>query len=136
MYKGEFVNNIQGMMIDIPSFEEKNVEGGKTNVVFYKVVCGFSKNNKRWFLEKRYSEFDTLDKQIRDIYPNIIKLPGKTLFKVSDQKSIEDRRLVLNNYMKALINRRDMRTCEHFRKFLNFEKHHPVCQSFDTKKIA
>ena len=62
MEKGEFVNNIQGMMIDIPKFEEKKVDGGKNNVIFYKVVCGFSKNNKRWTLEKRYSEFDKLDK--------------------------------------------------------------------------
>ena len=45
------------MMIDIPSFEEKKADGNK-NVIFYKVVVGFSKNNKRWFLEKRYSEFD------------------------------------------------------------------------------
>ena len=123
-------------MIDIPSFEEKKVDGGKSNVIFYKVVVGFSKNNKRWFLEKRYSEFDALDKQIRDTYPNITKLPGKTLFKVSDFKAIEERRVNLNSYMKSLINRRDMRTCEYFRKFLNFEKHHPVCVSYDTKRIA
>lgn len=123
-------------MIDIPSFEEKKADGGKNNVIFYKVVVGFSKNNKRWFLEKRYSEFDALDKSIRDLYPNIQKLPGKTLFKVSDYKAIEERRVILNNYVKSLINRRDMRTCQQFRSFLNFEKHHPVCQSFDAKKIA
>lgn len=71
MQRGEFVNNIQSMMIDIPSFEEKKVDGSKNNVIFYKVVVGFSKNNKRWFLEKRYSDFDTLDKSIRELYPNI-----------------------------------------------------------------
>ena len=71
MQRGEFVNNIQSMMIDIPSFEEKKADGGKSNVIFYKVVVGFSKNKKRWFLEKRYSEFDALDKSIRDLYPNI-----------------------------------------------------------------
>lgn len=123
------------MMIDIPSFEEKKADGNK-NVIFYKVVVGFSKNNKRWFLEKRYSEFDALDKAIRELYPNIQKLPGKTLFKVSDYKAIEERRVILVNYMKSLINRRDMRTCLPFRQFLNFDKHHPVCQSFDAKKIA
>lgn len=62
LQRGEFVNNIQSMMLDIPSFEEKKVDGSKNNVIFYKVVVGFSKNNKRWFLEKRYSDFDTLDK--------------------------------------------------------------------------
>lgn len=94
------MNNIQGMMIEIPSFEEKKIDGGKSNVIFYKVIVGFSKNNKRWQLEKRYSEFDALDKHIRDFYPNITKLPGKTLFKVSDFKQIEERRVILNSYMK------------------------------------
>ena len=58
------------------------------------------------------------------------------MFKMSDYKAIEERRVFLNNYMKALINRRDLRTCEYFRRFLEFDKYHPVCQSFDAKKIA
>ena len=46
---------------EVHSFEEKK-EGAKNNVIFYKVIIGFVKNNKRWFLEKRYSDFDALDK--------------------------------------------------------------------------
>jgi len=42
----------------VPSFSEKKIDGGKNNVIFYKVVVGFQKNNKRWVLEKRYNEFD------------------------------------------------------------------------------
>jgi hypothetical protein len=38
-------------------------------------------------------------------------LPGKTLFKLSESKAIEDRRKVLCGYMKALVNRKDMRSC-------------------------
>lgn len=79
-------NFIQSMSVDVPSFEEKKVDGGK---------------NKRWFLEKRYSEFDQLDKSLKDIYPNIPSLPGKTLFKIKDSASIENRRKVLNEYMKV-----------------------------------
>jgi len=71
MQKGEFVNNIQGMMIEVPSYEEKKMDGGKNNVIFYKIIVGFTKNNKKWFVEKRYSEFDTLDKTLRELYPNI-----------------------------------------------------------------
>ena len=69
-------------MVEVPSFSEKNE--GKNTVVYYKIIVGFTKNNKRWFVEKRYSEFDALDKIIRDIYPNIQKLPGKTFLKLSD----------------------------------------------------
>ena len=71
------------MTADIPTFEEKKIDGGKNLIVFYKLFIGFSKNNKRWFLEKRYSDFDVLDKSI-SIYPNIPTLPGKTFFKMSN----------------------------------------------------
>ena len=124
------------MMVEVPSYVEKKMDAGKSNVIFYKVIVGFTKNNKRWFIEKRYSEFDALDKVIREFYPNIQKLPGKTLFKLSDQKQIEERRVVLNNYMRQLINRRDMRTCEAFKKFLNFDTHFPQSTHFDITKIA
>ena len=70
------------MTCEIPSFQEKKVDG-KT-VVFFKVTVGFSKNNKGWCLEKRYSEFDALDKAMKDSYPNMPSLPGKTLFKLSE----------------------------------------------------
>jgi len=50
MQKGEFVNNIQGMMVEVPSYEEKKMDGGKNNVIFYKIIVGFTKNNKKWFV--------------------------------------------------------------------------------------
>jgi hypothetical protein len=57
---------------------------GKNNVVFYKVQIGFTKNNKKWVISKRYSEFDTLNKSIKDNYPNLPCLPAKTFFKLND----------------------------------------------------
>ena len=77
------MNDIQNLTIDIPEFIER-MDGGKNNVIFYKVVIGFSKNNKKWILEKRYSEFDALDKSLKEMYPNLGKLPQKTIFKLSD----------------------------------------------------
>lgn len=59
--KGQFLNNIASMTANIASFEEKKIDGGKNAVVFYKMQVGFSKNNKSWYLEKRYSEFDALN---------------------------------------------------------------------------
>lgn len=82
--KGEFMNHIQSLIVDIPSYEERKVDGGKNNVVFYRMVVGFQKNNKRWVVDKRYSEFDALDKSLKEIYPNIPSLPGKTIFKLND----------------------------------------------------
>jgi len=42
-------------------------------------------------LTKRYSEFDVLDKLIKDNYPNLPSLPAKTYFNLSDPKCIEER---------------------------------------------
>ena len=49
------------MTVSIDSFEEKKVDGGKNAVVFYKMIIGLVKSNKKWFLNKRYSEFDALN---------------------------------------------------------------------------
>jgi len=78
------MNNIASMTINIGSFEEKKIDGGKNAVVFYKMQVGFTKNNKSWYLEKRYSEFDTLNTQLKDFYPGMPELPSKTLFKLSN----------------------------------------------------
>lgn len=104
--------------------------------MFYKMIIGFTKNNKQWSLLKRYSDFDTLDKQIKDVYPSLPSLPSKTLFKLSDQKYIEERRKILNIYIKDLINRKDMRSCQAFRKFIDLEGHFPQSKCFEAKKMG
>ena len=77
------------MNAEINSYEERMITG--KNVVFYAVQIGFTKNNKKWIVTKRYSEFDDLNKSIKDIYPNLPSLPAKTYFKLSDPKYIEER---------------------------------------------
>ena len=74
-------NVIVSLTADIIGFEEKHIE--KNNVIFYKMQIGFTKNNKRWFQLKRYSDFDTLDKVLKQNNANLPSLPGKTFFKMS-----------------------------------------------------
>ena len=62
---------------------------------------GFTKNSKQWCLLKRYSDFDALDKALKDSYPSMTSLPGKTLFKLSQEKYIEERRKTLSTYIKV-----------------------------------
>ena len=85
-------------MIEVPGFEERKING--SNVVFYKIVIN-TRGGKSWTLEKRYSEFDELDKSLKETYAGIPSLPGKTLFKLSEAKAIEDRRKAINNYLKV-----------------------------------
>ena len=96
--RGEFVNNIINLTIEVPSFKEAWKDGKQ--VVFFNIIIT-SRGGKKWTLDKRYSEFDALDKAIRAQYPNIPNLPGKTLFKLSEAKALEDRRKALNEYMKV-----------------------------------
>jgi len=130
--KGEFVNNIQSLSVEVPSYKEAYKDG--KSVVFFNMVIQ-SRGNKKWELDKRYSEFDSLDKVLRAQYPSVPNLPGKTLFKLSEAKLIEDRRKALNDYMKTLITRRDMRTCEEFRRFIELEDH-IGSKVFEARKIA
>ena len=71
------------MNAEIPSYQEKQIDGGKNTVVFYKLIIGFTKSNKKWVLLKRYSDFDILEKVIKPMYSNLPTLPGKTFFKLS-----------------------------------------------------
>lgn len=130
------MNNIASMKCSINSFEEKKVDGGKNAVVFYKMQVGFTKNNKTWYIEKRYSDFDSLNIYLKEWYPSMPELPSKTLFKLSNQQQITLRMETLNKYMKALINRRDMRTCNIFRKFIAIEQHFSQSKCFEPKKIG
>ena len=75
-------NVIAAMTADVPSFSER--KEGSATVVFFNVVLGFQKNNKTWTVQKRYSEFDALDKYLKEHHPNMPTLPGKTLFKLSE----------------------------------------------------
>ena len=94
-------NAITSLNINIFNFEEKKIDGGKNSVVFYKVQVNFTKKNKKWFLSKRYSEFDALNKQLVEIYPNMPVLPSKTFFKLSSEQEIQDRMKNLNEYLKV-----------------------------------
>lgn len=42
----------------------------------------------------------------------------------------------LNKYMKALINRRDMRTSTIFRKFIALDLHFSQSKFFEAKKVG
>jgi hypothetical protein len=87
------------MNAEINSYEERMI--GNKNVVFYKVQIGFTKNNRKWILTKRYSEFDDLNKHIKDMYPNLPSLPAKTWVKMTDPRYIEERQKILNTYIKV-----------------------------------
>ena len=91
---------------------------------------------RQWTLWKRFSQFDTLDSDLRSKHPQLPKLPGKTFFRLSESKDIGKRREELHNYLQHLVNRLDMRTNSHFRDFLELDTQIPEAVVNTPVKIA
>ena len=73
---------------------------GKKVVVFYQIEIS-KKGSEKWNVEKRFSEFDALDKALRPIYGNLPALPGKSLLAIKQATELERRREGLEKYLKV-----------------------------------
>ena len=109
--------------ISIVEFFEKYIEG-KT-VTFYKIQIHDNYSKENWFLEKRYSEIDLLNKTLSKLYPNIPPMPGKTLFRIKSQDQLEKRKKQLETFLKECAKRKDIESNESFKLFLEIDKHSP-----------
>lgn len=69
------------------------------SVIIY--VIEITKREEKWSVEKRYSEFDELNKTLKKTYANIPSMPGKSFFKISEPDQIEERRKGLEVYLKV-----------------------------------
>ena len=61
------------------------------------------RTSEKYKLEKRFSEFDNLHKNLSKLFNNLPKLPGKTLLKLSKGDDLEKRREGLDQYLKVFI---------------------------------
>jgi len=79
-------------------------------------------NERRWFLQKRYSQFDKLDQTLNEKFPDMMmsvqKLPPKKPFGSLDASLIAMRQKSLDAYLQALLMRPVLARCEHVREFL------------------
>lgn len=83
------------------------------SVIIY--VIEITKREEKWSVEKRYSEFDELNKTLKKTYANIPSMPGKSFFKISEPDQIEERRKGLEVYLKLLLERYDIFNSESFK---------------------
>ena len=109
--------------IKINEFGEKYIDG-KT-VTFYRIEIYDNYSKESWFLEKRYSEIDTLHKTLSKLYPNIPPMPGKTLFKIKNKDQLEKRKNQLETFLKECAKRKDIESNGVFKVFLELDKHSP-----------
>jgi len=69
--------------------------------VFYIVEIN-KKTGEKWTIEKRYKEFDELNKALKKVYGNLPELPQKTLFSLKQASDIEKRRVDIEKYLQVL----------------------------------
>ncbi len=77
-------------------------------------------NLQPWISARRYREFDTLDTQLRRLYPslssNLPNLPEKDFFRALESDVVQRRRNALENYMAKIVS--SMPTVSHRFKML------------------
>jgi hypothetical protein len=111
------------IMIDIPEFTEKYIEG-KT-VTFYTVNVNDNFSKQKWTVEKRYSEFEQLHKDLVKLLPNIPPIPGKSIFKITKYDQLSKRRIQLESFLRECCKRKDISGSVFIKNFLELEKHSP-----------
>lgn len=122
------------IMVDIPEFSEKYIDG-KT-ITFYLVNVYDNFSRQKWVLEKRYSEFESLHRNLAALLPNIPPIPGKSIFKVSSYDALTKRRIQLEQFLKDSANRKDICATDFFKQFLELEKHSPELNYNQPEKIS
>ena len=121
------------IMTDVPEFVEKYVDS-KT-VTFYNINVYDNFSKQKWVLEKRYSEFETLHKNISKLLPSIPPIPGKSLFKITAYDALTKRRLQLDSFLKECNKRKDIVSNEYYKTFLELDKHSPELSFNAPEKI-
>jgi len=62
----------------------------------------FKRGNEKISIEKRFSEFDQLQDELKKLFTNLPKLPGKTIFKPKTSEELDARRIGLDKYIKVI----------------------------------
>ncbi|KAG0020543.1 Intermediate filament protein, partial [Entomortierella chlamydospora] len=77
-----------------------------------------------WVIARRYSEFFTLNQQLKEKYPSIIRqyeLPGKRGFLKLQKSFVEGRRIGLERYLQCLVQHMEICQSQELRAFLSQE---------------
>lgn len=108
---------VSSIRITVPTYKENKTD---SNAVYFSVELESDEN--KWFVEKRFSEFDNLVKAIKTSYHGVPELPQKSfLFKMSD-KDLDRRRKGLEEFLQKIVVRNDLMNCDAVKSFLQLDK--------------
>lgn len=65
--------------------------GGKS-VTFFNVTFAVLPKGRSWSVQKRYSDFDSLNNQLSVLYPGVPNLPGKSMFSITESAQLDTRK--------------------------------------------
>lgn len=103
--------------VTVPSFKENKSD---SSAVYFTIEL--ESNDNKWYVEKRFSEFDSLYKAIKNGYHNPPALPNKNfLFKMSE-KDLENRKKGLEEFLQKIVTRNDLMNSDVVKSFLQLDK--------------
>ena len=111
------------IMIDIPEYAEKYISSKV--VTFYTINVYDNYSRKKWTLSKRYSDFETLYKNLQKLIPSVPPIPGKSLFKVASVDALNQRKSKLEKFLCECVNRKDIMATNYIKEFLELDRHSP-----------
>ena len=132
--KGRLEYLTSTLSAQIIEYTEKHIDNSP--VIFYRAKITDHFNNNSWIIEKRYNDFVTLQKKLVANFPDVPKLPGKTLFRVSDFADIKKRKDGLQSFLKICINRKDIFASEDFKLFVELQKNSPELCGNNPDKLG
>ena len=125
---------LKNMMLPIPEFSEKYVN--QQTVTFYKLQCIDLYSNQKWGFEKSFDDFSLLQQNLSKEVPNIPEIEGKSFFKVTSFDALTKRKGYLETFLRQCLGRKDIISNEHFKEFLDLEKHSPELLLNTPKKLS
>ena len=124
--------------ISVLSYSERYVDS-KT-ATFYNVELESHITQKKWTIDKRYSEFYSMHEKLKKLFPRLPTIPGKTFTRLTSEQGLNKRKEALQEFLRACVKRRDILQNPDFQKFLELEENAPevigntVTLIYDYKK--
>ena len=117
----DFIKSI--LQANITSFSEKFINQKRETL--YLLNCTSLYTNKKWSMEKLYSDFENLHNALCQVISDPPQLTGKSLFKVTSFNELTNRQYLLQEYLHECCLRKDIISTDAFKDFLNLDKQAP-----------
>ena len=91
------MKNFGILQVEVSGYKSSELE---KDVVYY-VMEVTKRGQNKWTIEKRFSEFDDLYKNLCKLFGNVPKMPQKSFFKIKDHEGLKKRQEDLDKFIKV-----------------------------------